>query len=79
MKVNLAAQAFSSSVADAIEYCADVLKMKQFQGSEATVEFIRLFDHLFDVLNSRNPFAKGYKSALRVSNKTVWDPFLDSI
>ena len=77
MKVNLAAQALSSSVADAIEYCADVLKLKQFQGSEATIEFIRLFDHLFDVLNSRNPFAKGYKSALRVSNKTVWDPFLD--
>ena len=46
MKFNLAAQALSSSVADAIGYCA-VLKLKQFQGSES----IRLFDHLFDVLN----------------------------
>ena len=77
MKVNLAAQALSSSVVDAIKYCADFHKLKQFQGSEAAIEFIRLFDHLFDVLNSRNPFTKGYKSALRVSNKTIWDPFLN--
>ena len=77
MKVNLAAQALSSSVADAIEYCSRVLKLEQFQGSEATVQLIRLFNHLFDVLNSRNPFAKGYKSALRVTNKLTWGPFLD--
>lgn len=77
MKVNLAAQAFSSSVADAIEYCANVLKLKQFEDSAATVKFIRLFDRLFDILNSRNPCAKGYKSALRVNNKGAWGPFLD--
>ena len=58
MKVNLAAQSLSSSVADAIEYCATILKLPQFQGSEATVKFLRMFDHLFDVLNSRNPLAK---------------------
>ena len=28
------------------------------------------------MLNSRNPFAKGYKSALRVANKSSWDSFL---
>ena len=55
VKVNLAAQSLSSSVADAIEYCATILKLPQFQGSEATVKFLRMFDHLFDVLNSRNP------------------------
>ena len=77
MKVNLAAQAFSSSVADAIEYCTQDLKMHQFEGSEATVKFIRIFDHLFDILNSRNPLAKGFKSPLRISNKCSWDPFLD--
>ena len=77
MKVNLAAQALSSSVADAIEYCRDVLKLPQFQGSEATVRFIRIFDHLFDILNSRNPLAKGFKSPLRQCNKSSWDPFLD--
>ena len=51
MKVNLAAQDFSSSVADAIQYCANVLKLTQFQ---ATFEFIRLFDRLFDIFNTRN-------------------------
>ena len=62
MKVNLASQTISSSVADAIEYCATHLKMPQFEGSGATVKFIRTFDRLFDILNSRNPFARGYKS-----------------
>ena len=47
MKVNLAAQTFSSSVADATECCTSTLKLPQFQGSEATLKFIRLFDHLF--------------------------------
>ena len=68
MKVNLAAQTFSASVADAIEYCTNTLKLDQFQGSEATVRFLRTFDHLFDILNSRNPCAKGFKAALRKSN-----------
>ena len=77
MKVNLAAQSFSSSVADAIEYCHTTLKLQQFEGSEATVEFIRVIDRLFDILNSRNPCAKGFKSALSVKNKGAWDPFLD--
>ena len=75
MKVNLTAQAFGSSAADALEYCAIILKLKQFQGFEATVKFIRIFDRLFDVLNTINPLAKGFKSALRVNNKSSWYPF----
>ena len=65
MKVNLAAQSLSSSVADAIEYCWSELKLPQFQGCEATVTFLRIFDHLFDILNSRNPLGKGYKAPLK--------------
>jgi len=76
MKVNLAAQAISGSVADAIEFCNKTLKLKQFEGSEGTVNFIRIFDRLFDILNSRNPFAKGYKSPLKENNQKVWLPFL---
>jgi len=60
MKVNLAAQTFSASVADALEYCNVVLNLPDFKGCEATVKFIRTIDHLFDMLNSRNPFAKGF-------------------
>ena len=33
MKVNLAAQVLSASVADAIDYCANTLKLSQFQGN----------------------------------------------
>ena len=75
--MNIASQSLSSCVADAIEYCADILKLPQFQNTEATVNFTRMFDHLFDILNSRNPFARGYRSALRISNKCVWNPFLN--
>ena len=77
MKVNLAAQALSASVADAIEYCDKYLNMSEFEGSEATVKFIRTIDGLFDVLNSKNPFAKGLKAPLSLSNKHIWEPFID--
>ena len=68
MKVNLAVQSLSSSVADAISFCKDNLKMTLFQGSEATIKFIRIFDRLFDIFNSRNPLGKGFKAPISVSN-----------
>ena len=43
MKVNLAARSLSSSVADALGYCNVKLKLSQFQGSEATSKFLRIF------------------------------------
>ena len=76
MKVNLAAQTLSNSVADSIEFCNKTLNLEQFKESEATVKFIRIFDRLFDVLNSRNPLAKGFKSVLRSSNQHSWLPFV---
>ena len=77
MKVNLATQIFSNSVADALEFCAKGLKKPEFQGCEATVKFIWIFNNLFDILNSRNPFAKGTKAPMRVNNKNTWEPFLN--
>jgi hypothetical protein len=35
--VNLAAKTLSASVADAIDFCSENLKLAQFIGSEATV------------------------------------------
>lgn len=35
-----------------------------------------IIDCLFDLLNSQNPFAKGYKAPLRPSNECFWRPFL---
>ena len=76
MKVNIAAQTMSSSVATALDFLRDDMKLPQFKGSEATCHFIRIIDRLFDTLNSKNPFAKGFKSPLRKENKMHWDPFL---
>ncbi|KAK1887406.1 DNA transposase THAP9 [Dissostichus eleginoides] len=69
MKVKLATQVFSSSVADALEFCNTQLHLPQFRGCEETVEFLRTIDAAFDVLNSRNPLGKGYKAPMRTSNK----------
>ena len=77
MKVNLAAQTLSASTSSAIEFCATYLHLPQFTGSEPTVRFLKLIDHLFDILNSRNPVARGFKAALTPSNYHLWDPFLD--
>ena len=68
---------YSTSVADAMAYCCKELKLQQFRGCEATVKFIRIFDRLFEILNSQNPCAQGSNSALRIGNKTVWSPFLE--
>lgn len=67
MKVNIAGQILSSSVADAIDVCRS-LNIKWFEDSEATTQFIRSIDGLFDILNSRNSHGCGYKSSLRTIN-----------
>ena len=68
MKVSLAVQTLSSSVATAIEFLRDDLHLPQFAGSEATCTFIRVFDKVFDLMNSTNKLAKGFKSPLTPDN-----------
>ena len=64
MKVKLAAQTLSSSVADALEMLRDAGK-PQFKNCGATIQFIRNIDKLFDFLNSRTPFTKsGFKKPI---------------
>ena len=72
MNVKLAAQTLSSSVANAIEFLDSTMKLDQFQGSTGTAKFIRTIDRLFDMLNSRNPVAKGFKQPLRKESKETW-------
>jgi len=62
-KNRFAAQFLSISVADAIDACREDWKLPEFRGSEATAEFIRIVDTIFDTLNStnlrtRNPYKK---------------------
>ena len=61
LKVNIAAQMLSSSVADALEFCKTDLGLQEVEPCAATVRYIRIVDQAFDLLNSRNPLAKGTK------------------
>ena len=72
MKVNYASQTLSQSVANAIDFCREDLKLFEFQGSEATTEFIRVFDSLFDSFNSQNPLGKRFKAPLKSENYHEW-------
>ena len=78
MKVKLATQVLSRSVADAIDFCRKDLKLPEFEGSEATSFFLRQFDTLFDLMNSKNVLGKGFKSPLRNSNYEAWSKAFSS-
>jgi hypothetical protein len=67
MKVKLAAQVFSSSVASALSFVRR-LGISGFEDSEPTEYFISVVDRLFDIFNSRSPRAKGFKRPLNISN-----------
>lgn len=79
MKVNIAAQTLSRSVATAIDHLRDDLRLPQFQGSEETCHFLLQLDRLFDTLNCKNPFSKGTKAALSHGNMDSWISFLQNV
>jgi hypothetical protein len=62
MKVAVAAQTLSSSVAAGMMYLRS-LKIKQFENCEHTAEFIQNND-IFDILNTKSKFGKRYKRPL---------------
>ena len=69
MKVKLAVQTFSNSVAEAIEFCNKDLKMDEFNECCATVEFCKFMNNIFDVLNTRNMLSKlTFKRPISKSN-----------
>lgn len=53
MSVRIAAETLSNSVADSIEFLRKK-DVEAFQGSEATVDFIRRINNIFDILNSKD-------------------------
>lgn len=71
MNVRLAAQTFSNSVADALNWLEFDLKEPQFQGSAATATFCRNVNGIFDLLNSRNQFVKDPSKA-PISAKNIY-------
>ena len=67
MRVKLAAQTLSASVAKALQYVHN-LNIDGFDDCLGTAKFVSIFDRLFDIFNSKSPFAKGYKGPLTPAN-----------
>ena len=74
MKVNLAVQIFSRSVAKSLKFCREVLKLPEFSESEPTEEFLLVVNDIFDILNSRSPKGIKCRAPLRESNQQYWSP-----
>ena len=77
MKVSIAAQTLSSSVADALEFLMKSGDSK-FEKATATIEFIRVIDKLFDLLNSKNLLSNGFKKPLKKVDMNTWIGTIDS-
>ena len=67
MKVAIAAQTLSHSVAAGLMYVKNI-EVPQFQDSSETAEFILTINNLFDILNSKNKCGKHYKSPITLDN-----------
>lgn len=68
MKVSLAVQTLSASVADSIKYCREILHLPQFRDSEGTESLIRMVDRLFDLLNVSSVSGSGWKKPINMQN-----------
>jgi len=67
MKVKYAAQTLSSSTADSLDFLS-YNNFPQFSNVAATSEYCRSIDRIFDFLNSKSKFSKGFKSPIFKSN-----------
>lgn len=78
MKVNLAAQLLSNSVAASLRYLAtDENYKSKFINVEPTAEFIEKVNNLFDIFNSRRIDGKTFGQALKPENIEYLSQYLD--
>lgn len=68
MKVYLAAQLFSRSTADVLDYLREDLKVPESAHTKPTSHICRIIDGGFDLLNASNNVATGQKSVWRKTN-----------
>lgn len=79
MKVSLATQTISMSVAQSIEKLAES-GLDQFTYSEGTIEFIKRFNNLFDVFNADKDIEGNiYKTPINKDTKNTIFNFLDNM
>lgn len=73
MNVRLAAQLLSNSVANSLEFCNENLKLPCFENCQATTEFLKNINNLFDIFNSKNLLSHDFKKPLNTKNfeKTI--------
>ena len=65
MKVKLAVQVLSNSVAKSLELLTN---FNDFYDVQPTVDFLIIINNIFDILNSRRLYDRNYKSALNLGN-----------
>jgi hypothetical protein len=63
MKVSIAAQTLSASVASAITFLREN-HVPEFKDSNATSDFILQMNNLFDILNSKSKFGRQFKAPI---------------
>lgn len=78
MKVKLAVQLLSTSVAKALDMCRD-LSLTKFQNVESTIKFITHFNNLFDIFNSRKRGKYGFKKPICENNHDTVLKYLDEM
>nr|CAH7724979.1 unnamed protein product [Callosobruchus chinensis] len=80
MKVSLAAQTFSRSVADALRFLEKdlALNFNEFQGAEATANFSVIINNIFDIFNSKSRYSTyEYKKGINSNNASAIFKFLE--
>lgn len=70
MKVKYAVQVLSRSVSLTLKHCREDLKLRSFEGSEATEEFVMKMNDVFDIFNSKSFCDKGLKKPMTTSALT---------
>lgn len=76
MKVSLATQLLSRSVAFAMQYAMDSGHV-HFENAAGTIEFTTRMNNLFDIFNSKNETDSGFKRPLCPANKDHIFAYLD--
>lgn len=73
MKVDLAVQTLSQSTADSLQFLVD-MNAEEFRGALPTIKFIRIFNQLFDIFNTKADESENvFKNA--ISNKNQFEIF----
>ena len=72
MKVKTCGTNFKCICCNSNRLLREEAKIPEFQGSAPTTKFIKVVDCAFDMLNSRSPFAKGFKAPVKLSNLQNW-------